>query len=117
MEERLARIRRRVPSQAGESEFLSSLAKVAEEVGMVITNLSTSPPRKMTGYTQIDLTIAGTATYESICRFVDRIGGFSRLAKVVGLDIKADSGGNGVYPVTITVAIFYDLMARSGGEK
>jgi Tfp pilus assembly protein PilO len=116
MEQRLARIRRRVPRQSGESEFLETLARAAKEDGMVITNLSTSPPRQLSGYSQRDLTITGSATYESLCRFVKRIGSFPRLAKVVGLEVRTDSGGNGGYPVTITVAIYYDLIAGPSGK-
>jgi Tfp pilus assembly protein PilO len=116
MEERLAKIRRRVPRQAGESEFLETLARTAKDDGMVISNLSTSPPRQLSGYSQRDLTIVGTASYPSLCRFVDRISGFPRLAKIVGLEVQADASGKEEYPVTITVAIYYDLIAQPGGK-
>jgi Tfp pilus assembly protein PilO len=116
MEDRLARIRRRVPRDAGESEFLSALTTMAEEVGMAITNLSPSSPRQLPGYMQMDVSIGGLASYESVCRFVDRIRRFPRLAKVVGLEVRAAGPGESVYPVSITVAIFYDLVVQPGGE-
>lgn len=117
MERRLANIRRRVPRQPEESEFLDALNTSAKEVGFVVTNLTPGPRRPMGGYSQVELSIAGSATFESICRFVERIRGFPRLAKVVGLDIRADASGTGLHAVTITVAIFYNLVARPESKE
>ena len=117
MEDRLERIRRRVPQDAGESEFVSALTATAEEVGIVISTFKPALPEQKSGYWQINITVNGLANYESVCRFVDSVHAFSRLAKVVGLKISnTDSSGQGIYPVTLTVAIFYDLASEAGGD-
>lgn len=109
MEQQLADIRRRVPQEAQEAEFLADLTSLAEDVGLVVTNLSPGAPQRKAGYSQMDISVSGIARYEGLCRFVDGIRKFPRLVQVVGLDVRHDPSGQGSYPVTVTTAIFFDL--------
>ena len=117
VDQRLGEIRRRVPRQAAESEFISELTALADEVGLVISNLTPSSPKSLGGYSQMEISITGSAGYESVCRFVHGVRQFTRLAKIVGLDVRTGAGGNRGYSVTITVAIYYDLATLSAGEE
>jgi Tfp pilus assembly protein PilO len=117
MEERVEAIHHRVPREARDSEFLSSLTTLAVEVGLDITDLTPSSPVQKSGYSQMDIVLTGRSTYESLCRFVDGIGRFPRLAKILGLDVRHDPTGEGVYPVTVKVAIFFNAHGPRTEEE
>lgn len=116
MEERIESLHRRVPQEARDSEFLSSLTTLAEEVGVEFTDLAPSLPQKKPGYSQMEIAISGRAGYESLCRFLDGIGRLPRLVKVLGLNVRHDSNGAGVYPVTVRLAIYYGAHGPTTGE-
>jgi Tfp pilus assembly protein PilO len=117
VEQNVNRVRMRVPREADESQFLSAVTTIADEVGMTINNLSSGAPQKEAGYSRLDVTIAGLASFEGICRFVDRIRGLSRLAKITGLDVRADPDGQALYPFTLTSTIFFDLLIQQDKKE
>lgn len=117
VEDHLQAIHERVPKEARDSEFLSELTRLAEDAGIVITDLSTSSPQKKAVYSQMEISVTCQASYESLCRFIHRLGQLPRLTKIIGFNVRHDRSREGVYPVTITVAIFFHVHGASHQES
>ena len=55
----------------------------------------------------MEVVLAGGGTYASICGFLDELGQLSRLTSVARLEITTQHSSD-IYPVTMTLVIYYD---------
>jgi len=110
-QQQIAHVRRRVPVNSEENSFLAQITHAAEQVGIGITNLQSGQPQKRTGYSQLEITLSGLTTYESLCRFVDQVSQLDRMVRIVGMNLRTNTSQQQLYPVDITLAIYFGLNA------
>jgi len=109
--QRIAKVRERVPSEADAGEFLSEVSRIASQENLAIKDFQPEAPTNMDGYAQMKVTLEGHGSYASICTFLDRIANLERLAKLQ--DLKLSATGNATeYPVTATLIIYFGLRGK-----
>ena len=59
----------------------------------------------------MQVTVKGSGSYASICRFVDRLAKLKRLSKVNDLTVSAE-GNADEYPMTATLVIYFGLQGK-----
>jgi Tfp pilus assembly protein PilO len=107
----IAGVQRRVPRDADAGEFLKELTDVASAEGLAIKDFTPDKPVNRNGYAELQVTLKGSGSYASICRFVDRLARLKRLSKVNDLTVTAE-GNADEYPMTATLVIFFGLRGK-----
>jgi Tfp pilus assembly protein PilO len=107
----IAEIQRRVPRDADAGEFLKELTQLASAEGLAIKDFTPDKPVSRSGYAEMQVTLKGSGSYASICRFVDRLSRLKRLSKVKDLTVSA-VGNADEYPMTATLVIFFGLRGK-----
>ncbi len=109
--QRITKLRQRVPAEAGEWEFLAQITEMAEQEGIrnPLTDMGRSDEGRDARYSHITMSLRGLGRYESLCRLLDRIRRLPRLSKVVELGLKTEFDGQEEYPIDLTLLIYFDL--------
>jgi len=107
MEADEATIRSRVPEEPLEAEFLAQLTEAASQAGLKIKDFRPAAPLARDTHSQIEIQFSCAGPYPGLCRFLERLSGLPRLARVERLEVT--SGGADATAATITVMIFYGL--------
>lgn len=108
---RIAKVQRRVPRDADAGEFLKQVTQLASDEHFAIKDFTPSKPQSRNGYEEMQVTLKGSGSYASICRFMDRLSKLQRLSKVKDLSVSA-GGDAGEYPMTATLVIYFGLRGK-----
>ncbi|MCI0334352.1 MAG: type 4a pilus biogenesis protein PilO [Planctomycetes bacterium] len=108
---RIAGVQRRVPRDADAGEFLKEVTQLASEEQLVIKDFTPEKPEHRNGYAEMQVTLKGSGSYASICKFVDRLSKLKRLSKVKDLTLSAEGNAN-EYPMTATLVIYFGLRGK-----
>jgi Tfp pilus assembly protein PilO len=117
VERRIENVQNRVPNDADAGQFLKEVTRIANEEQLSIRNFQPEKPADKTGYAEMEVTLKGEGSFESICRFFDRLNKLSRLSKLKALSVTATEGVS-KYPMTATLIIYFGIKgtADSGPE-
>ena len=96
----------RIPNVPRESDFLGQITTLAAEVGLSIVDYRPGSAAEKKGYKQMTLTLSSDGSYESVCRFLNRIHQLPRLSRILSLDI-SPLGESGTYKMMMTLTIFF----------
>jgi len=113
---RIADVQARVPRDADASEFLKQVTQLASAEQLAIKDFTPEKPENRNGYAEMQITLKGTGSYASICRFVDRLSKLKRLSKVKDLVLSAE-GDASEYPMTATLVIYFGLRGKEAGPE
>ncbi len=114
--DRAASVRRRIPDDPNETEFLKTVTQAAKDTGLEIRDYRRGRVEAKERHWQLEITVSGAGTYESICRFLDRIEAMPRITKVKTLAITS-SAQSEVYPADITFVLYFGLQQESAPAK
>lgn len=117
MEEQFEAAVTRIPDAAGETEFLGQISELASRSGIEILDYRPGEVVERERYNEIQITVAAEASYVSLCRFLHGLKGLDRLCQIVTLNVTESSNTTGVYPVNMTVAVFFAPLEASDTEK
>jgi Tfp pilus assembly protein PilO len=118
VERRIAAVQARVPNDADAGAFLKAVTQLANEEKLAIRDFQPEKPASKPGYAEMEVTLNGEGSFHSICSFLDRLAGLSRLAKVKSLTVSAAEDSS-QYPMTATLIIYFGISntAGSGTEE
>lgn len=108
---RIAAVQARVPLDADAGQFLKEVTKLASEEQFAIKDFTPDKPQEHNGYAELPVTLKGSGSYASICRFLDRLSKLGRLSKVKDLSLSAE-GDASEYPMTATLVIYFGLRGK-----
>lgn len=108
---RIAEVQRRVPRDADAGEFLKQVTRIATDEKLDIKDFTPEKPEMRNGYAEMRVTLRGTGSYASICKFIDRLAKLQRLSKVKDLTVSAEGNAN-EYPMTATLVIYFGLRGK-----
>ena len=111
---RIAEVQRRVPRDADAGAFLKELTELASAEQLAIKDFQPDKPQSRNGYAEMEVTLKGSGSYASICKFVDRLSKLKRLSKVKNLSLSAGGEAND-YPMTATLVIYFGLKGKEAG--
>lgn len=107
-QQRTAQVRERIPDQPCEEEYLRSVSEAAMESGVVKLDFKLGGKTLGATFSQIDVSLECEGSYESICRFLDRLEQIPRVARVMSLELTSDSAKT-LYPLTLDIRLYYGV--------
>lgn len=113
---RLDALRQRVPADAEAGEFLRQVTQIAAEQHVAISNFQPERTADKDGYAEMEVTLSGKGSFESICSFFDRLGRLPRLSKVRNLTLSAGTTPN-EYPMRATLLIYFGLQNADAAPR
>jgi Tfp pilus assembly protein PilO len=113
---RLDALHQRVPADAEAGEFLRQVTQIATEQHVAISNFQPERTADKDGYAEMEVTLTGKGSFESICSFFDRLGKLPRLSKVKNLTLSAGNTPN-EYPMKATLLIYFGLQDDAAPRK
>jgi Tfp pilus assembly protein PilO len=113
LERRAEAIRRKIPDQPEESDFLEQIATAAKARGVVIENYTRGGVTTTATHSLLEVRMTGAGDFRSICGFFEEMANLSRVATVrrMSLAIPANSD---VYPLDITLTLYFGARAAQG---
>ncbi len=106
-------VRRRVPDEPREAEFLEQISDAILPDEFVINDYTRGPVTKADGCRQLDIQLRCDGTYAGICRFLDRLDRMQRITRVVALDLGTQMTQQR-YPLSITVRLYFGAQQAAG---
>ena len=113
-ERRLETLLAGVPNSPQDSQFLGQIGKLARDSQFVLQQFRPGAIEKLGEYQQLTIEVTAQGTYTSICKFFAGLPSLPRLCRVTALNIHADAE-SGVFPVSLTLVIFYAPEDNSAG--
>lgn len=108
---RIANVQRRVPRDADAGEFLKQVTQLAGTEKLSIKDFHPEKPENRDGYAEMQVTLKGEGSFDSICTFVDRLNKLARLSKIKDLTLSTEDGAT-EYPMTATLVIYFGLRGQ-----
>jgi Tfp pilus assembly protein PilO len=108
---RISAVQARVPRNADAGHFLREVTELASAEKFAIKDFTPDKPQERNGYAEMQVTLKGSGSYDSICRFLDRLSKLKRLSKVKDLTVSAEGEAN-EYPMTATLVIYFGLRGK-----
>ena len=114
----IANVQRRVPQDADDAKFLTQVSELAAAEKLAIKDFHPENPESKNGYAELQVTLKGAGSFDSICTFMDRLNKLARLSKIKDLTLTSDTDTS-EYPMTATLVIYFGLRgsdAEAGQE-
>ncbi len=106
--QRVMSVRQQVPDDANEAEFLRQLSNAATRGGVVIDDYSRGTMSEQSEFSQLDVHVQCTGTFESICRFLEGLEALPRVSEVIAMNLTSDGPGN-EYPLHVTIRLYFGV--------
>lgn len=116
LEDRLDLLRRRVPAEPQETEFLEQINEVARASGFHISDFRRGNLVATSSISELELQVAGTGSFPAICRFFDGLKALPRAFSIRRVAITSN-GGPEAYPVTMAMTVYYGETTRRSNEE
>src|SRR3954454_5703152 len=88
LEARLANLKAILPEEKDAAELLNRMQTVAAQSNMTIKGFKPSPTVTKTLHAEWPITLELDGTYHNLAIFFDRVGKFTRIVNISGLDVK-----------------------------
>jgi Tfp pilus assembly protein PilO len=115
LEQRAEMIRQRIPDQPREAAFLQQVAEAAKERGLTIRDYQRGGVTVTETHSELEIRLTGEGDYASICGFFEDIALLPRVATVRRMTVSAPRGKE-VYPLDMTLTLFFGARALETGE-
>ena len=100
--------KRRVPQGADDGEFLNQVTQFAQKEKLAINDFHHEKAEVKNGYAEMQVSVHGVGSFNSICAFIDGLNKLARLSKVKDLTLSAEDTA-AEYPMTATLVIYFAL--------
>src|SRR6202023_3034674 len=91
LESRLANLKAILPEEKDAADLLNRMQTVAAQSNMTIKGFKPSPTVTKTLHAEWPITLELDGTYHNLAIFFDRVGKFTRIVNISGLDIQGKS--------------------------
>src|SRR3954468_1912783 len=120
LEGRLANLKAILPEEKDAADLLNRMQTVAAQSDMTIKGFKPSPTVTKQLHAEWPITLELEGTYHNLAIFFDRVGKFTRIVNISGLDVKGrqnDSRGTITATCVATTFVLLDKPAAKPGAK
>ena len=118
LEGRLANLKAILPEEKDAADLLNRMQTVAVQSNMTIKGFKPSPTVTKQLHAEWPITLDLEGTYHNLALFFDRVGKFTRIVNISGLDVKGKDRGEGHATITATcVATTFVLLDKQALAK
>jgi type IV pilus assembly protein PilO len=120
LEGRLANLKAILPEEKDAADLLNRMQTVAAQSNMTIKGFKPSPTVTKQLHAEWPITLELDGTYHNLAIFFDRVGKFTRIVNISGLDVKARPGDTKMTISATCVAttfVLLDKPAPKAGAK
>jgi len=121
LEGRLANLKQILPEEKDAADLLNRMQTVAAQSNMTIKGFKPNPTVTKQLHAEWPITLELEGTYHNLATFFDRVGNFTRIVNISGLDVKGkDNAANRDSNATITatcVATTFVLLDKPQAAK
>src|SRR5580765_8395602 len=113
LESRLANLKAILPEEKDAADLLNRMQTVAAQSNMVIKGFKPAPTVTKQLHAEWPITLELDGTYHNLALFFDRVGKFTRIVNISGLDVKARDRGDPTATITATcIATTFVLLDK-----
>jgi type IV pilus assembly protein PilO len=120
LEARLANLKAILPEEKDAADLLNRMQAVATQSNMTIKGFKPAPTVTKQLHAEWPITLELEGTYHNLASFFDRVGKFTRIVNISGLDVKGKDKADGNNTISATcVATTFVLLEKpstSGGR-
>jgi type IV pilus assembly protein PilO len=118
LEGRLANLKAVLPEEKDAADLLRRMEVVAAQSNLEIKSFKPSPTVTKQLHAEWPITLELAGTYHNLAIFFDRVGKFTRIVNITGLDVKGRDKPEGNVTITATcVATTFVLLERPTAPK
>jgi type IV pilus assembly protein PilO len=121
LEGRLANLKAILPEEKDAADLLNRMQSVAAQSNMTIKGFKPAPVVTKQLHAEWPITLELEGTYHNLAIFFDRIGKFTRIVNISGLDVKGRDKSDGSATITATCVattfVLLDKPAAKAGAK
>jgi len=115
LEGRLKNLKQILPEEKDAADLLNRMQTVAAQSNMIIKGFKPNPPVTKQLHAEWPITLELEGTYHNLATFFDRVGKFTRIVNITGLDVKGrdrpDANGSITATCTATTFVLLDKPA------
>ena len=108
--ERMDAMRKRIPDEPCEAEFLTELAELATQQNVAIQNYQRGNVTDLKEHVRLGVELTLLASYPNLCRFLDELGRMRRISTVEKLEIRT-SPTDDILPVHLSLVLYYTVAS------
>ncbi len=113
LESRLANLKAILPEEKDAADLLNRMQTVAAQSSMTIKGFKPSPTVTKTLHAEWPITLELEGTYHNLAIFFDRVGKFTRIVNISGLDVKGRDRPEGNNTISATcIATTFVLLDK-----
>jgi type IV pilus assembly protein PilO len=118
LEGRLANLKAILPEEKDAADLLNRMQTVAAQSSMTIKGFKPSPTVTKQLHAEWPITLELEGSYHNLALFFDRVGKFTRIVNISGLDVKGKDKPEGSMTITATcVATTFVLLEKPAPAK
>jgi type IV pilus assembly protein PilO len=118
LESRLANLKAILPEEKDAADLLNRMQTVAAQSNMTIKGFKPSPTVTKTLHAEWPITLELDGTYHNLAIFFDRVGKFTRIVNISGLDVKGRDKTQSSNTISATcVATTFVLLEKPAPAK
>jgi type IV pilus assembly protein PilO len=118
LEARLANLKAILPEEKDAADLLNRMQTVAAQSSMTIKGFKPSPTVTKTLHAEWPITLELEGTYHNLAIFFDRVGKFTRIVNISGLDVKGRDRPEGNNTISATcIATTFVLLDKPAPAK
>ena len=118
LEARLANLKAILPEEKDAADLLNRMQTVASQSNMTIKGFKPSPTVTKTLHAEWPITLDLEGTYHNLAIFFDRVGRFTRIVNISGLDVKGRDKPEANNTITATcIATTFVLLDKPAAAK
>ncbi len=118
LESRLANLKAILPEEKDAADLLNRMQTVAAQSSMTIKGFKPSPTVTKTLHAEWPITLELEGTYHNLAIFFDRVGKFTRIVNISGLDVKGRDRPEGNNTISATcIATTFVLLDKPAPAK
>lgn len=118
LESRLANLKAILPEEKDAADLLNRMQTVAQLSNMTIKGFKPAPTVTKQLHAEWPITLELDGTYHNLAIFFDRVGKFTRIVNISGLDVKGRESGNSGNTISATcVATTFVLLDKPNNAK
>jgi type IV pilus assembly protein PilO len=118
LEGRLANLKAILPEEKDAADLLNRMQTVASQSNMTIKGFKPAPTVTKALHAEWPITLELDGTYHNLAIFFDRVGRFTRIVNISGLDVKGRDSRDGSSTISATcVATTFVLLEKPSPPK
>jgi type IV pilus assembly protein PilO len=119
LEARLDNLKAVLPEEKDAADLLRRMQTVAQQSSLTIKSFKPSPVVTKQLHAEWPITLELEGSYHNLASFFDRVGKFTRIVNITGVDVKGQArpGGNATITATCVATTFVLLEKPAAGAK